>query len=212
MGFNQFYGLPFTNTRDCGPTEKGSSFLHLVHEITYPLIIASLVLSLGMLFTGLTSVKYTILLACHSVLFLLVTPFVLQSILSKITCITMRGFEVVEQPTRLENLTVRLTNEAKGFIRKNKKQPFLLYMSYVKVHAVLFTSPSFKGHSVHGDYGDNVEEMDWSVGEIISTLEEENILENTLVYFTSDTGPFLEIVLPSGEHHGGSNGEYKGGD
>lgn len=212
MGFNQFYGLPFTNTRDCGPTNKGSSFLHLVRQITYPLIAASLVLGLGMLFTGLIPTKHAILLASLSVVFLFVTPFVLQSVISKITCVTMREFEVVEQPTRLENLTVRLTNEAKGFIRKNKKQPFLLFMSYVKVHAVLFTSPSFKGHSAHGEYGDNVEEMDWSVGEIISTLEKENILEDTLVYFTSDNGPYLEIVSPSGEHYGGSNGGYKGGD
>ncbi len=213
MGFHEFYGLPLSNLRDCGPIAEGSSLLHLLQKILHPVIIACVILGLGVLFTGVISKKYTILLTVFSVLFLLVTPFVLQSIASRMACLTMRGFEVVEQPTKLENLTVRFTNEAKGFIHQNKKEPFLLFMSYAKVHAVLFTSPKFKGHSAHGRYGDNVEEMDWSVGEIISTLEEESLLENTLVYFTSDHGPFLEIVLPnSGEHLGGSNGGYKGGE
>ena len=213
MGFHEFYGLPFTNTRDCGPIAEGSSFLILLQNTTYPVIIGCVVLGLGMLFTGVISTKYTIVLMCFSVLSLLVVPFALQSVISRMCCLTMRGFEVVEQPTNLENLTVRFTNDAKRFIRKNKKQPFLLFMSYAKVHAVLFTSPKFKGHSAHGRYGDNVEEMDWSVGEIVSALEEENLMENTLVYFTSDHGPFLEIVKHStGERLGGSNGGYKGGE
>ena len=212
MGFHEFYGLPLTNLRDCGPIAEGSSFLHALNKITTRVITACIILGLGMLFTGVIRKKYTILLTCFNVLFLLVTPFALQSIYSRCSCLTMRGFEVVEQPTNLENLTVRFTNEAKEFVHENREGPFLLFMSYAKVHAVLFTSPKFKGHSAHGRYGDNVEEMDWSVGEIISTLEEENLLENTFVYFTSDHGPFLEIVSrKTGELLGGSNGGYKGG-
>ena len=212
MGFHEFYGLPFTNMRDCGPISDGSSLLHLLQRIVLRATITFVILGLGMLFTGVMRKKYTVLFLFFTVLSSLLTPFVLQSIASRLSCLTMRGFEVVEQPTILENLTVRFTNEAKGFIHKNKEKPFLLFMSYAKVHAVLFTSPKFKGHSAHGRYGDNVEEMDWSVGEIISTLEKENLLEDTFVYFTSDHGPFLEIVShKTGELLGGSNGGYKGG-
>ena len=67
------------------------------------------------------------------------------------------------------------------------------------------------GHSVHGNYGDNVEEMDWSVGEVVSSLEKENLLENTMVYFTSDHGPHLEETMDTGEYCGGWRGLYKGG-
>ena len=211
MGFDEFYGLPLSNLRDCGPISDGSSLLHLIYPRVYPVMIAIVVLGLAILYWGFIARKYTTVLMCSSVLFLLTAPLVLQLVLSRMLCLTMRGFEVIEQPTILENLTVRFTNEAKGFIRSNRQQLFFLFMSYAKVHAVLFTSPKFRGHSAHGRYGDNVEEMDWSVGEIVSTLEEENILENTFVYFTSDHGAFLEIVLPSGEHLGGSNGFYKGG-
>lgn len=211
MGFDEYYGLPFTNLRDCGPYADGSSFLQVVQRLAHRVTIAFVVLCLGLLATSVISKRVTILFGCFGFLCLLLSPYVLQIIYSRLSCITMRGFAVVEQPTNLENLTVRFTNEARGFIRQNKQEPFLLFMSYAKVHAVLFTSPKFKGHSAHGHYGDNVEEMDWSVGEIVSTLEEENLLEDTLVYFTSDHGPFLEIISSSGEHLGGSNGPYKGG-
>ena len=213
MGFNEYYGLPFTNLRDCGPIVDGSSFLHLLQDMANNGIILGVILGLGLLFTGIISGKYALLFIFSSSIFFLVIPYVLQSIAARLSCLTMRGFEVVEQPTRLENLTMRLTNEAREFIRKNRNEHFLLFMSYIKVHAALFTSAKFKDHSVHHRYGDNVEEMDWSVGEIISTLEEENLLENTLVYFTSDHGPFLEIAAAStGERLGGSSGEYKGGE
>lgn len=68
------------------------------------------------------------------------------------------------------------------------------------------------GESVHGSYGDNVEEMDWSVGEIVSTLEDENLLENTMVYFTSDHGPDLRETVDTGEYCGGWRGLYTGGE
>ena len=64
---------------------------------------------------------------------------------------------------------------------------------------------------MHGSYGDNVEEMDWSVGEIVSSLKEQNLLENTLLYFTSDHGPHLEETTDTGEYCGGWRGLFTGG-
>lgn len=211
MGFDEFYGLPLTNLRDCGPLSEGSSLLHIMQGSVRRLLVALSLLTVGIFLTGLFSRKSLVFFIVINALVVVVVPFVIQSVFARSVCVVMRDFDIVEQPIQLENLTVRFTNEAKKFVKRNKNGPFLLFFSFAKVHAVLFSSPRFKGHSKHGRYGDNVEEMDWSIGEIIKTLEKENLLDNTFVYFTSDHGPFLEIKLPSGEKLGGSSGKYKGG-
>jgi len=126
------------------------------------------------------------------------------------TCILMRDYEVVEQPIVFENLTARFTDDAINFIEEHHNKPFVVFMSYAKVHTSLFTTKPFKGHSVHGAYGDNVEEMDWSVGQIMNTLDKLGIKDNTFVFFTSDHGPHLEEIY-NGEYQGGWRGIYKGG-
>ena len=173
---------------------------------------ASLVFGLASVYTGVLSKKSASVFVSVAVVSVLATPSMMGKVIfPQLICVLMRGFDVVEQPFIIENLTVKFTNEANHFIHSHKDEPFLLFISYVKVHTSLFTSPKFRGHSVHGRYGDNVEEMDWSVGEIISTLEEEKILDSTFVYFTSDHGPYLEEKLPSGEYCGGWKGMYRGG-
>ncbi|XP_048453833.1 steryl-sulfatase [Rhincodon typus] len=94
---------------------------------------------------------------------------------------------------------------------KNSDRPFLLFMSFIPVHTALYASPEFLGKSKHGLYGDSVEEMDWSVGQILASLERLNLSNRTLVYFTSDQGAHVEEISDSGEVHGGWNGIYKGG-
>ena len=131
--------------------------------------------------------------------------------MAQFNCFLMKNYEVVEQPIVLENLTMRFTDEAINFINTNKDSPFLLYMSFAKVHTPLFTMQLFANSSHHGRYGDNVEEMDWSVGQILAAVEELSLKENTFVYFTSDNGPHLEDVSTSGEYHGGWSGIHKGG-
>ena len=131
--------------------------------------------------------------------------------IARFNCFVMKNYETVEQPVILESLTARFTDEAVNFIRANRDRPFLLYMSFAKVHTTLFNTPAFVNHSVHGRYGDNVEEMDWSVGQIMATVEKLGLRENTFVYFTSDNGPHLEEVSNTGEYHGGWNGIFKGG-
>ena len=133
-------------------------------------------------------------------------------VMAGFNCFAMKNFEVIEQPTVWENLTMRFTDEAVNFIRANKGSPFLLYMSFAKVHTPLFNTQPFTNHSVHGRYGDNVEELDWSVGQILAAVQELGLKENTFVYFTSDNGPHLEEISGIGEYHGGWNGIYKGGN
>jgi arylsulfatase A-like enzyme len=127
--------------------------------------------------------------------------------------IIMRNYDFVEQPIHFSNFTQRLVSEGLKFLeeRKDDRKPFLLMMSWIQVHTVLHTSEEFRGHSKHGSYGDNVEEMDWSVGEIVNGLERLGLLNNTLVYFTSDNGGHLEEKGIHGNQEGGWNGIYRGG-
>ncbi len=114
--------------------------------------------------------------------------------------IKMRMGEVIEQPVRQETLTLRYTQEAVGFIERSKGRPFFLYLPHNMPHIPLFASDKFKGRSAAGAYGDAVEELDWSVGEILSTLRRLGIDRDTLVIFTSDNGPWFQ----------GSAGELRG--
>ena len=113
------------------------------------------------------------------------------------------GFEdeVVERPTDQRTLTKRYTEEAQRFIAQTGDSPFLLYLPYSMPHTPLFRSDEFVGTSRGGYYGDVIEELDWSVGEIRRTLEARGLADNTLLVFTSDNGPWLYM-----RHHGGSAG------
>lgn len=211
QGFQHFYGLPLTNLREC---KAGHFIFELIfpnfqRNFFYALIligISGILCCLG----GLLSKRSTISIILLSVLIYGSYVFALK-LRRHFVCFLMRDYEVVEQPIIFENLTLRLTQDAIQFVENHQSKPFLLFMSYVKVHTSLFTSKKFEGHSVHGEYGDNVEEMDWSVGEIMNTLEKRGIKNDTFVYFTSDHGPHLEEIS-GGECHGGWNGIYKGGE
>ena len=114
--------------------------------------------------------------------------------------------ELLEQPTFQPNLTTRLTHEATRFIEEAKEEPFLLYLPYTMPHLPIFADEPFQGESLAGPYGDTIEEIDWSVGEIISALERAGIDNNTLVFFSSDNGPWQLASI----HLAGSTGPFKG--
>lgn len=102
----------------------------------------------------------------------------------------MRDEKVVEAPADRTTLTKRYTEEAQRFIRKNKEQPFFLYLAHAMPGSTdrPFASDGFDGKSANGPYGDAIEELDWSAGEIFRTLQEEGLDENTMVIWTSDNG------------------------
>ena len=102
----------------------------------------------------------------------------------------MRNEEVIEYPCDQTTLTQRYTEEAVKFIEENKNKPFFLYLPHTMPHIPLFASEKFKGKSERGLYGDTIEEIDWSVGEIMKSLRDNNLDENTLVIYTSDNGPW----------------------
>ena len=102
----------------------------------------------------------------------------------------LRDEKIVEYPCDQTTLTERYTAEAIRFITANKGGPFFLYLPHTFPHVPLFSS-TFKGKSARGLYGDVIEAMDWSTGEILKALKTLGLDENTLVVYTSDNGPWL---------------------
>jgi arylsulfatase A len=118
----------------------------------------------------------------------------------------MRDGEIIERPANQATLTQRYTREALRFIAENREQPFFLYLAHTMPHTPLFASEKFKGRSLRGLYGEVVEELDWSTGEVLAALRREGLAEKTLVVFTSDNGPWL-----SEREQGGSAGLLRDG-
>jgi len=110
----------------------------------------------------------------------------------------MRDEEVIEVPADQTTLTKRYTAEALQFIRANKDRPFFLYFPHTFPHVPLFCSKDFAGKSPRGLFGDVVEELDWSVGQVLDVLRELKLDGRTLVVFTSDNGPWLIMKLNGG--------------
>jgi len=119
------------------------------------------------------------------------------------------GNEMVKEITTMDDqaqLTTMYTERAKSFIEKHKKEPFFLYLPHSMPHVPIAVSAKFRGKSEQGLYGDVLMEIDWSVGQIIETLEKNGIAKNTLVIFISDNGPWLNF----GNHAGSAGGLREG--
>jgi arylsulfatase A-like enzyme len=121
---------------------------------------------------------------------------------------------IIERPVNQITLTKRYTEEAIRFMQKNKKNPFFLYFAHTFPHVPLFASEKFKDKSIRGRYGDAVEEVDWSVGQILHFLKQEGLDKKTLVVFTSDNGPWLDKKWNGGSAsllRDGKAGTWEGG-
>jgi len=110
----------------------------------------------------------------------------------------IEGERVVAYDPDQTQLTTWYTERAVRFIEKNKDRPFFLYLPHSMVHVPLHVSDKFKGKSKRGLFGDVVMEIDWSVGQIISTLKRLGLDKDTMVLFCSDNGPWLSY----GDHAG----------
>lgn len=108
------------------------------------------------------------------------------------------GETVVELDPEQSQFTRRFTLRAIDFMERHAARPFFLYLPQVMPHVPIFASEQFRGRSSAGLYGDVMEEIDWSVGEILATLQRLQLDQRTLVIFISDNGPFLSY----GEHAG----------
>lgn len=118
----------------------------------------------------------------------------------------MRDEEVIEAPVDRDYLTKRYTEEAVKFITAHQDKPFFLYLPHAMPGSTKdpYASPAFKDKSANGHWGDSIEELDWSMGEILSTLKKLHLDEKTLVIWTSDNG------APNRKPPQGSNAPYEG--
>jgi arylsulfatase A len=129
----------------------------------------------------------------------------------------MDGNQIVEMPAIQETLTRRYTERAVSFMRQSVAggRPFFLYYASNFPHVPLYASEDFAGKSPGGLYGDVVEELDWSVGEILREIRALGVDENTLVVFSSDNGPWLlwatNAEVPQGGQDSGTAGALRNG-
>ena len=119
-----------------------------------------------------------------------------------------RGTQIIEEPLVQETFADRLVVEARDIIQAPSEKPFFLYISHIAPHLPLRPGPRFRGRSKAGLYGDFVEEMDWTMGEIFRVLRQSGKDQNTLVIFTSDNGPWFEGS--SGGLRGGKGSTFEG--
>jgi len=110
-----------------------------------------------------------------------------------------RDKEIIESPVNQVTITDRYTSEALTFIRANKDKPFFLHLAQTMPHVPLFVSDARYDPDPHQAYRLTIEHIDWSVGQIMQTLDQLQLSENTFIVYTSDNGPWLNK-----KHHGGS--------
>ena len=110
----------------------------------------------------------------------------------------MDGKKVVETNPDQRKLTTAYADRAVSFVERNKSRPFFLYLAHSMPHVPLHVSDRFAGKSGRGLFGDVIEEIDWSVGQVLGALNRNGLNENTLVIFTADNGPWLSY----GDHAG----------
>ncbi|XP_073472488.1 arylsulfatase D-like [Aquarana catesbeiana] len=211
-GFDYFFGTPFTLINDCEASRPSEMLLNDKKKIKfYAQIFTITVLTLlviKLLHLIIIPWKLFIFAFFGSIFFLY--WYVALAFLPHWNCILMRNFDIVEQPMDLELKVGQIVEEAKAFITRNKNGPFLLFVSFLHTHTPYYTTKRFRGRSKHDLYGDNIEEMDFMIGEILEAIDKEGIVNNTFTYFTSDHGAHLEGMEGS-PHLKGHNGIYRGG-
>ncbi|MEL7118914.1 MAG: sulfatase [Bacteroidota bacterium] len=110
----------------------------------------------------------------------------------------MDGNDVVEENVDQRLITKTYTKKALEFIEKNQDEPFFLYLPHSMPHLPIYASENFEGKTERGLYGDVIEELDWSAGQILKKLEDLQIDDNTIVFFSSDNGPWLAFGPEAG--------------
>ncbi|XP_070545924.1 steryl-sulfatase-like [Ptychodera flava] len=196
QGFEYFYGIPMTHMTICEPSENFtlsvSRFRFLYISFTYKLW--------GGLFVGVFLMWVFSFIGKRALVYLQLIVFLLSiigyyilldfSIVgSQKTCLLMKNDEIIEQPYKAENMTLKLTQEALLYLSRHGNNPFFLMISYLTLHSPVFASRYFEGKSGIGRYSDALMELDWSVGQVLQQLTKQGLEEHTMIIFLSDNGP-----------------------
>lgn len=217
QGFDYFYGIGLTNLRNWGEHElvdQASKRFPWLWPALYAYSIGVITIFFTLWLNSRLSFKMILLM-----LFLLVLAFISWRALDRNFHIkeneglVFRNYDIVQQPINLTRFTHRLVREAHNYLqlRRDDKQPFMLFVPWLQTHTALHASELFRGRSAHGRYGDELEEMDWSVGQVLKSLDKFDMASNTLIYFFSDNGGHVEEMLYSElGPEGGYNGDFSG--
>ena len=122
------------------------------------------------------------------------------------SAVYLEGNDVADFAPDQRYTTRTYTERAVDFIERHHESPFFLYLAHNMPHVPIYASPEFEGTSQRGLYGDVIQELDWSVGQVIDALEANGVLANTLIVFSSDNGPWHVM-----RDHGGSAGALREG-
>lgn len=122
-----------------------------------------------------------------------------------------RDNDIIELEPDQRLITQKYTQEARKWIRKHKDEPFFLYFPQTMPHAPQFSSENFEGKSANGKWGDAVEEIDWSVGEVFKELKAQGIDDQTMVVFLSDNGGAMNWGASNYPLRGGKGTTLEGG-
>ncbi|ELT94450.1 hypothetical protein CAPTEDRAFT_33970, partial [Capitella teleta] len=207
-GFDFFFGIPHTLNKDfSGKQEICAEFgvLGILYKLLGICLLTSLIVSrLINKRIGVTMALMSLVLMGNYI-FAFKTYGIWNSVL-------VRNNRIVEMPLNLTSITQRLIEEGQRFIKSQHaaEKPVFVFMSWLHVHSPMHPQPPFKGASQHGPYGDAVEETDWAVGQIMATLKELQMLDNTLFYFSSDHGGDKLEHDEEGRLVGGWNGLFRG--
>ena len=125
----------------------------------------------------------------------------------------MRNETVLQRvlPDDQQLIVERYTKEAVKFIWDHKDEPFFLYIPHSAVHFPLYPGKDFVGKSENGLFGDWVQEVDWSVGQVLDTVRKLKLEKNTLVIFTSDNGGAPRHGAVNAPLRGGKGSTFEGG-
>jgi arylsulfatase A len=116
----------------------------------------------------------------------------------------IEGERIIAHDPDQRLFTSSLTARAIRFMEANRDRPFFVYLAHPMPHVPLFVSDAFRGRADAGRYGDVIEELDWSVGEVLAALGRLGIDDQTLVLFLSDNGPWRDYG-----NHAGSAGPFR---
>ena len=196
--------MPITNVQSCRAGHAEYPHLNLPHFLIdrqAPLMVGLLVVGVAPRLLGLSAGWRALSLGWAASTALVILWFTATlTLINPNACFLYSNETLIEQPAEIGYLTLRHTRQATAFIAEAAAapRPWFLYLSYPNAHTALFAMDENRGRSAHGLYGDNVEEMDWSVGEVLAALDASGERDDTIVYFASDNGPFREELEEGG--------------
>jgi steryl-sulfatase len=205
-GFDSYWGMPHSNVQSCRAGHKEYvdatlfGFVSRRHP-TDKILMALLAIAISPWVIGTAGARPwrvpLILLCLCSAGYIYWFTATLTLLNQRGACILLANETIIEQPAEMDYMTLRHTRQATRFLERAAR-PFFLHLAYPNSHTALFAMDESKGTSSHGAFGDNVQEMDWSLGVILDKLDDLGEREDTLIYFASDNGPFREELDEGG--------------